>query len=130
MESTTSRAVVFLGAVCRALCYLLAFIVTQAVATGAYLLAGTLYLQYNPGAFSTPNDLVFACADQISLLSGLLFLILLIAFFILRHKNPLKESGFRATHGRFVFTAIAIAPLLYAAILYLINFLPEAWLTT
>lgn len=130
MESTPSRAAVFFGTVGRALCYLLAFIVAQAIATGAYLLAGTLYLRYNPGAFPTPNDLVFACADQISLLSGLLLLILLIAFFLLRYKNPLRESGLRATHGRFVFTAIAITPLLYAAIAYLMNFLPEAWLNT
>lgn len=127
MESTRSRAAAFFGAVGRAVCYLLAFIVTQAIATGLYLLAATLYIRFNPGSFQSPDDLVYACADQISILSGLFLLILLFAFFLLRRKNPLKESGILATRGRFVFTAIAITPLLYAAILYLMSFLPEAW---
>lgn len=128
MEEKKLTAGAFFGSVGRALCYLLLFLLCQALVSGMYSLTISLYSMLNPGLSLDPVELIFACTDQISLISGLATLIILAAFFLLRRKNPLRESGFRTTHGRFVFTAIAITPLLYAAISLILSLLPEVWM--
>lgn len=112
----------------RALCYLLLFLLCQVLISVVYSLTFTLYSMLTPGVSVDPMELIFACTDQISLISGLATLIILAAFFLLRRKNPLRETGFHTTHGRFVFTALAVTPLLYAAVSFILALLPEAWM--
>ncbi len=128
MEPKKLTAGALFGSIGRALCYLLLFLLCQALISGVYSLTISLYAMLNPGVAVDPMELIFACTDQISLISGLATLIILAAFFLLRRKNPLRESGFRVTHGRFIFTAIAITPLLYAAVSLVLGLLPEAWM--
>ena len=112
----------------RALCYLLLFLLCQTLISVVYALTISLYAMLNPGLSLDLMELIFACTDQISLISGLATLIILAAFFLLRRKNPLRETGFHTTHGRFVFTAIAVTPLLYAVVSFVLGLLPEAWM--
>lgn len=112
----------------KALCYLLLFLLCQSLVSILYTVTISLYGMLNPGMAIDPIELLFACTDQISLISGLAALVILAAFFLLRRKNPLKESGFLATRGRFVFTAIAVTPILYAVVTVILSLLPEAWL--
>ena len=130
MEPKKITAGAFFGSLGRALCYLFLFLLCQTLVTLVYSLTISLYAMLNPGLTIDPTELIFACTDQISLISGLATLIILAAFFLLRRKHPLRESGFRATHGRFVFTAIAATPLLYAAVSLILSILPEAWLAS
>jgi membrane protease YdiL (CAAX protease family) len=128
MESKETTAGALFGSIGRALCYLLLFLLCQVLISGVYALTISLYAILNPGLSLDPMELIFACTDQISLISGLTTLVILAAFFLLRRKNPLRETGFHATHGRFVFTGIAITPLLYAAVSFVLSLLPEAWM--
>ena len=128
MESKKLTAGALFGSLGRALCYLLLFILCQTLISVVYSLTISLYSLLNPGLTLDPMELIFSCTDQIALISGLATLIILAAFFLLRRKNPLRETGFHATHGRFVFTAIAVTPLLYAAVSLVLGLLPEAWM--
>lgn len=112
----------------RALCYLLLFLLCQVLISAVYSAAISLCQMLNPTLGVDPIELVYACTDQISLSSGLTTLVLLCAFFLLRRKNPLKEAGFHLTKGRFVFTAIAVTPILYTAVSLVLSLLPEAWM--
>lgn len=128
MEPQKLTAGAFFGSLGRALCYLLLFVLCQALTGAVYSLTISLYAMLNPALAVDPIELTYACTDQISLISGLATLVLLTAFFLLRRKHPLREVGLRAVHGRYVFTALAIAPLLYAAVSFVLGLLPEAWL--
>lgn len=112
----------------KAICYLFLFLLCQILISGVYTLAASLYGMLNPGIAIDPIDLVYACTDQISLFSAIAALVILSAFFLLRRKNPLREVGFRATRGRFVFTAAAVTPLLYVAVSFVLALLPAAWM--
>ncbi len=128
MERNKPTAGAVFAALGKALCYLLVFLLCQLVVSAGYSLAVSIYATLNPGAVADPMALIMACTDQISLISGLLTLVLLAAFFLLRRKNPLKESGFHVTRGRSVAWAIALTPLLYAVVIFVIGLLPESWL--
>lgn len=128
MEQKKLTAGKVFGEIGRALCYLFLFVLCQIFVSVLYSLTISLYAMLNPGMTIDPIELVYACTDQISLISGLATLVILAAFFLLRRKNPFRESGFLATHGRFVFTAIAITPILYAVVTVILSLLPEAWL--
>ena len=128
MTSKKITAGAFFGSLGRALCYLLLFFLSQTLVTLVYSATISIYAMLNPGLSIDPVTLIYACTDQISLISGLATLIVLAAFFLLRRKQPLGECGFRAAHGRFVFTAAALTPLLYAAVSLILGLLPEAWL--
>lgn len=112
----------------KAVCYLLLFLLCQVLISTVYSLAISLYAMFNPGVAIDPLALVYACTDQISLFSSAATLVILAVFFLLRRKSPLREVGFRATRGRFVFTAIAVTPILYAAVSLVLAFLPTAWM--
>lgn len=112
----------------KGICYLFLFLLCQVLFSGVYTLAASLFGMLNPGATVDPVELVYACTDQISLFSAIATLVILAAFFLLRRKNPLREVGFRATRGRFVFAAIAITPLLYLAVTFVLGLLPAAWM--
>lgn len=128
MEQNKLTAGKVFGEIGRALCYLFLFLLCQVLISVVYSVTISLYSMLNPGLSMDPLDLVYACTDQISMISGLATLILLTVFFLLRRKNPLREVGFHFTKGRFVFTAIAVTPLLYAAVSFVLSLLPEAWM--
>lgn len=128
MESKKLTAGKLFAEIGRALCYLFLFSLCQVMISVVYSLTFAIYTMLNPGLNLDPMELIFACTDQISLISGLATLIILAAFFLLRRKNPLRETGFHATHGRFVLTALAVTPLLYAAVSFVLALLPEAWM--
>lgn len=112
----------------RALCYLFLFILSQTLVSVVYTLTIQLYSMLNPGIQIDLLALVMACTDQISIVSGAITLVVLAAFFLLRRKNPLKETGFRFAHGRYVFLGCGIAPVFYTAVTIVLGLLPEAWL--
>lgn len=118
----------FFANVGKALCYLLLFLLCQVLISAVYSVAASVYFMLNPGSGIDPTELIFSCSDQISLFSGVAAIVLLLAFFLLCRKNPLRETGFVATRGRYVFTAIALTPILYAAVTVVLGFLPEEWL--
>jgi len=109
----------------KALCYLLLFLVSQAIISAVCLLAVSLVAP--PGM--SEMEMAALCLDQVSVFSALFTLVVLAAFFLLRHKNPLREVGFLRTPGRFVFTAMSMAPLLYALVSTAMLLLPEHWLS-
>ena len=112
----------------RAVCYLFLFLLCQALVSTVFTLAAQIYIMLNPDQAIDIMELVLACTDQISIISGVATLVILMAFFLLRRKNPFRESGFHFTPGRFVVTAIAVTPLLYAVVSFVLGLLPEAWL--
>ena len=128
MKSEKRTVGSLLGAAGRALCYLLLFLISQTLISVIYTLTAQIYTMINPGSNIDPIALVFACTDQISLISGVATLIVLAAFFLLRRKNPLKEMGFLPTRGRLVFLGIGLAPLLYLATTLILGLLPQHWL--
>ena len=128
MESKKRTIGSVFAALGKSLCYLLLFLACQSLVSVGYALTITLYATTNPELGIDPMELTLACTDQISLISGLLTLLLLAVFFLLRRINPLRETGFRATPGRFVAASIAMTPLLYAVITFVLSLLPEAWM--
>lgn len=127
MNQKRTAGAVF-AALGKAVCYLFLFLLCQTLVSVGYTLVIMLYSMLNHHVAVDYMGLVYACADQISMISGLATLVILAAFFLLRRKNPLGECGLRRTPGRYVFTAIAITPILYAAIIFVMGLLPEAWL--
>lgn len=128
MESKRASAARVLAALGKALCYLLLFLFSQVLVSAGYAATAALYAIMNPDMNIDPTELTLACTDQISLISGLFTLLVLAVFFLLRHKNPLRETGFRQTPGRYVCAAGAMMPILYAAIILILSSLPEAWM--
>lgn len=128
MNPNKRTAGMVFAALGKAICYLFLFLLCQILVSGLYTLAASLYSMLNPDAAIDIMELTLACTDQISLISAVVTLVILAAFFLLRRKNPLREAGIRATRGRFVFSAVAITPLLYVAVTFVLGLLPEAWL--
>ena len=128
MKSEKRTVGALLAGAGKALCYLLLFLLMQTLFSLAYTLTAQIYATLNPGSGIDPIELVLACTDQISLLSGAATLIFLAVFFLLRRKNPLKECGFLATRGRQVFMAAGLAPILYLATTLILGALPQEWL--
>lgn len=112
----------------KAICYLFLFLLCQVLISSVYALAASLYGMLDPQSGIDPMELVFACTDQISLFSAIATLVILAAFFLLRRKNPLREVGFCAARGRYVWTAAAITPLLYVAVSLVLSLLPADWM--
>lgn len=125
-KKTTAGAV--FAALGKALCYLFLFLLCQILVTALYTVAAMLYARFHPALSIDPVTLTMSCSDQISLFSGVAALVLLAAFFLLRQRNPLRESGIRLTRGRHVLTALGITPLLYVAVSFALSLLPEAWM--
>lgn len=128
MEPKKLTAGKVFGELGRAVCYLFLFLLCQGLVSTVYTLAAQLYAMLNPGQPVDLMELVLACTDQISLSSGLATLVILSAFFLLRRKNPLRESGFRHSPGRYVFLGCGIAPVFYTLVTLVLGLLPEAWL--
>ena len=128
MVSLRTRLAQAFAAFGKALCYLLLFLISQVLVSSGYTLTAALYANMNPGLKIDPTELTMLCTDQISLVSGLLTLLLVAVFFLLRHKNPLRETGFRATPARCVCAAGVMMPIVYAVIIFVLSVLPEAWL--
>ena len=112
----------------KALCYLLLFLLVQTLVSAVYSGAAMLYAMLNPEIQFDPLELIYACTDQISLISGIATLVILCAFFLLRRKNPFRETGLRVAAGRWVWLACGIAPVLYLLVSFVLSLLPEAWL--
>ena len=128
MESRRSAAARVFASLGKALCYLLLFLISQVLVSGAYAITAALYTEMNPNLHIDPTELTLFCTDQISLISGLLTLLVIAVFFLLRHKNPLRETGFRSTPARCVCAAGAMMPIMYAVIIFILSVIPEAWL--
>lgn len=121
----------------KALLYLLVFVGAQLAVSMLYSAAASLYYMFQsgftgmedvPGMTQQVADLVLACTDQISLISGLLTLLILAVFFLLRRKNPFREIRLVAAPGRCAVVGGAVAPILYAAVSLVMSLLPEAWM--
>lgn len=128
MESKKTTAAHVLAALGKALCYLLLFLLSQVLVTVAYSLTATIYTLLNPDLNIDAIELALSCTDQISLISGLLTLVLLAVFFLLRRKNPIAEAGIHRTRIRCVCAAGAVTPFFYAVIIFIMSMLPESWL--
>lgn len=112
----------------KAVCYLLLFLLSQVIVTLGYTLTATIYTILNPELNIDPAKLALACTDQISLISGLLTLVVLAVFFLLRRKNPLCEAGFHTTPVNRVCAALSMTPFLYAVVIFILSLLPAAWM--
>lgn len=128
MESKKRTVGAVFAALGKAVCYLFLFLLSQVIVTLGYTLTATIYAFVNPELNIDPAELALACTDQISLISGLLTLLILVVFFLLRRKNPLKEVDFRRTPARCVCAALSVTPFLYAAVIFILSLLPEAWM--
>lgn len=127
--TTTPRTVgkVF-GALGRAVCYLFLFLLTQTLVTTVYSLSAQIYFMFHYNSVIDLLELIYACTDQITLVSAAATLVILAAFFLLRGKNPLREVGFHRTRGRYVVLGFGLAPVCYVAVTRVLSLLPEAWL--
>lgn len=128
MNSKKRTAGSVFAALGKAVCYLLLFLLSQVIVTLGYTLTATIYAVVNPELNIDPAELALACTDQISLISGLLSLVILAVFFLLRRKNPFGETGFHKTSARGVCAALSVTPFLYAAVIFIMSLLPEAWM--
>lgn len=127
-EPKTKTAGAVFGGLGRAVCYLLLFLLCQVLVSMVYSIAAQAYAMLNPGTGVDLMELIYACTDQITLISDLAALVILCAFFLLRRKNPLREAGLRRTPGRRVFLAAGVTPALYLLVTLVLGLLPEAWL--
>ncbi len=137
MEEKKRSAGAVLAALGKALCYLLLFLLCQALAAVVFLLAAILWLSLTglPGAdlpslLARASALTLAQTGLIALVSDLAVLVVLTVFFLCRKKNPLREVGLVRTDPRCVGAACAAAPLLYALVTLVLALLPEAWLNS
>ena len=128
MEPTKRTAGRVFAEIGKAICYLFLFIVCQTLISGVYALSALIYTMLNPEQALDIMSLTLACTDQISLVSGVASLVILIAFFLLRRKNPFRESGFHRGRGRFVWLACGLAPVFYLLVSLILDLLPESWL--
>lgn len=122
-----------LGAVLLALlkagCYLLLFLGCQTVVTLLVTTAFTVVaVVTGAGDPFAVMEQVLACTGQISLISNLLTLLILLVFFLVRRKKPLGEAGLVPARPRMVAAAAAITPALYVFVMLVLSFLPEAWM--
>lgn len=136
-QNTPLTAGRFFANLGKALLYLLLFLGAQVAVSMLYSAAASLYYMLQsgftgmedfPGMTQQVTDLVLACTGQISLISGLLTLLVLAVFFLLRRKNPFREVGLVAAPGRCVAAGGAMAPILYIAVSLIMTLLPEAWM--
>lgn len=128
MEPKKRTAGAVFAALGKAVCYLMVFLLSQTLVSAGYALTASLYTTMNPELGIDPIELTMACTDQISLISGLLTLLILAVFFLLRRKDPLREVGIRAARGQCVCAAGAVTPILYAVVIFVLSLLPEAWM--
>lgn len=133
MSDQKNSAGTVLAALGKAVCYLLLFLLCQALATAVFTLAAALSLlpvwSGDPtGLVSAAMAMVMSKAGLITLISDLAVLVILAVFFLIRRKKPLAEVGLVRTEPSCVGAACAAAPLLYAAVTLVMSLLPEAWL--
>lgn len=125
----------FFGNAGKALLYVLAFFGSQMVISLLYTLAASVYYSLQGGMdledygtlMQKAEELVMACSNQIALISGLLTLMVLAVFFLLRRKNPIRETGIVASPVRCAVAAAAVTPILYFAVSMILSLLPEEW---
>lgn len=124
MKQTRSAGQIF-GALGKALCALLLFLGCQFLVSLAYALT---FLIYNAltGSGDVP-ELITACTGQISLISNVLVLIILLCFSLFRKQNPLSGVSIRPCSRGMILLGIAAAPILYALVTLFFLLLPEAW---
>lgn len=127
MTTTPRTAGQVFGALGRAVCYLFLFLLTQTLVSTVYSLSALIYSMFHDSG-QDPLEIVYACTDQITLVSAAATLVILAAFFLLRGKNPLREVGFHRTGGHYVILGFGLAPVCYAAVTTVLSLLPEAWL--
>lgn len=127
----------FFANLAKAILYLLLFLGCQLAISTLYTFAATIYFTLQSGApdpsgiwdiMDKTAELVLACTGQISLISGLLTLLLVSVFFLLRHKRLFHEVSLVPAPGRCVVSAGALAPILYAAVSLVFAVLPAEWM--
>ena len=114
-----------LTALLKAVCYLVLFLGFQMLVSAAVMVAVMSVL----GTGAAPvllEQAVLGQSDLISLLSGLLTLLFLVVFYLLRRKNPLREVGIIGTDSTLVWSAAAVTPALYFGVSLLVALLPQS----
>lgn len=137
MEEKKRSAGAVLAALGKALCYLLLFLLCQALVAVIFTLAAVLWLSLTgpsgadlPVLLAQASALILSRTGLIALISDLAVLVVLAVFFLCRKKNPLQEVGLVRTDPWCAGAACAAAPLLYALVTLILAFLPEAWLNS
>jgi len=125
----TSVANVLL-ALLKAGCYLLLFLLSQTVVTVAVVAVFALWAYFNGGAIDQEALLgdVLTQTPLITVCSAVLTLVILAAVFLIRKKNPLRETGLVRTSPSMVAAAAAVTPALYVLVILVMGCLPEVWL--
>lgn len=133
-EKKRFSAAAVLAALGKALCYLGLFLGCQFLVSLVYSVAAALYAALAQG-ISDPAALtreivrlVYACTGQISLFADLAVLLVLVLFFLLRKKDPLRETGAVPAPLSMTAAAAGLAPVLYLLVTLALGLLPEAWL--
>lgn len=126
---TTSKALGILAALGKAAAYLALFLGSQTLVSCAYLAAESIVLMLGGGG--DPDVLleyVYGKTTEITLISGLLTLAVLVIFNLAR-KKPLGEAlTIRRVLGEQLASAAALTPPLYLIVIVVLAMLPAAWL--
>ena len=125
----TSAAAVLLSLL-KAGCYLLLFLGVQTLITVGF--TAVLTVRNMTGGISTDPEALTAeiltYTPHITLFSALLTLLILVIFFLIRRKNPLRETGLVKADLSTVASAAVLTPALYLAVILVMGLLPESLL--
>lgn len=127
----------------KAACYVFYYFAMQvAVMMGAMILVSVFYMiehveilmQNDPMAMNAMilemTDKVMAMANEIAAISGVLSIVILILFFLIRKKSILKEFNIqKVSAGGYIWPALMGFGLTFAVSLVM-SFLPEQWLAS
>lgn len=129
-ESKRSAAARILTALGKAAAYLLLFLLSQFLVSLVITAAVCLFCVLETGSIDPLllTERVYAYSTQISLVSNLIVLAVLVIFFLIRHKSPLTETGLVKAPPQLTAAGGALAPLLYVLVILILSVLPESWM--
>lgn len=120
-------------ALLKAGCYLLLFLGCQLLVSLVVTLSLSIFLMSDSTLSHAQylllmEEKVMALTSPISLISGVLTLVILALFFLIRRKKICAEVGLVKAKPRMVAAAVSVVPAFYVIIILILNLLPEAWL--
>lgn len=126
-EKKTNRVGRVFAALGKSLCYLILFVGMQLVAQNVFAVAAG----YQSAATGQEVDFPQLMVDNIvllTLISGLLTLAFILAFYLIRRKKLGEALMLRPVPAPTLLTGASLAPALYLVVITVLSLLPEAWM--
>lgn len=128
-EKRYSVSQIFL-ALLKAGCYLLLFLGSQLLVSVGFAAVAVLAEALSGGGMDPAlmEEQLLSQSNTIAVISAVLTLAVLLIFFLIRRKNPLREAGLVKTDLSLVGAAAVLAPACYLAVGLLLSLFPESML--